>query len=418
MQAGTFLARQAAQVGASSLRPGRVICVQLGAREDYAVARALWKRRALSLLLTDAWMPCAGLLRRALPTLAGRSHRDLAGAPVVSETLAAVSRETWLRLRGVSGWPKMTAKNRWFQQMAVRRLGRLGIGEEDATVFAYSYAARDVHAHARRRGWRTILGQIDAGPVEDEIVIEERQRYPDLAPDWASPPAPYWEAWRDEVALADCIVVNSEWSRGLLSAAGVPAERLEVIPLAYDPPPEAAGFRRRYPRRFDSTRPLRVLFLGQVNVRKGAARILEAARLLRDAPVEFHFVGPMQISPQARLAHEAPVIWHGPVPRSRVHRHYRDADVFLLPTLSDGFGLTQLEARAWRLPLIVSNRCAGVVEDGVSGLIVEPPSADTIAAAIERCLDAPGWLQSAADAIAPGERFGLDALGDALARIL
>ena len=41
---------------------------------------------------------------------------------------------------------------------------------------------------------------------------------------------------------------------------------------------------------------MRVLFLGLINLRKGVARLLEAARMLRDEPVEFWMVGPAEIA--------------------------------------------------------------------------------------------------------------------------
>jgi glycosyltransferase involved in cell wall biosynthesis len=309
------------------------------------------------------------------------------------------------------------ARNRWFQDMAVRRLVRLGIDDANTTVFAYSYAAGKIFAYARRRGWRTVLGQIDPGPVEERIVAEEREKYPKLAPNWAPAPEAYWQAWRGEVELADRIVVNSDWSRRALLTEGVPADRIDTIPLAYESPPEAIAFRRSYPLQFNATRPLRVLFLGQVNLRKGVGSLLDAARLLTDAPVEFRFVGPMQITPPNDLASNPRVVWHGPAARSDVHRHYQNADILMFPTLSDGFGLTQLEARAWRLPLIVTRCCGSVVEDGVTGIIVQPDDPKAIAEAIQRCIDTPGWLQSAADAIAPGEHHSIDRLGELLAAV-
>ena len=301
--------------------------------------------------------------------------------------------------------------------MAVHRLDQLGIADGDATIFAYSYAARKILAYARRRGWRTVLGQIDPGPVEERVVAGECQRYPGLAPDWMPPPEAYWKEWREEIALADRIVVNSDWSRQALLAEGVPADRVDIIPLAYEPPAEAVGFHRRYPRQFNSERPLRVLFLGQVNLRKGMGPLLDAVRLLKRSPVEFRFIGPLQITSPEDLASDARVIWHGTAARSDVHKHYRDADIFVLPTLSDGFGLTQLEARAWRLPLVVTRRLGPVVEDGITGIVVEPGDPNAIAVAIQRCVDAPSWLQSAADAIAPGERYDIDRLGESLAAI-
>ena len=399
------------------LRAQRFICLQIGARENYAVARALHRRGALAVLITDIWAAHAGPMKLLSRDLADRGHDDLAGAPVISGNFGAISREGWASVRGSDGWPRVMARNRWFQDMAVRRLDRLGIGDEDVTIFAYSYAARKIFAYARRRGWRTVLGQIDPGPVEERIVAEEHQGHPNLAPKWAPAPEAYWQAWREEVALADRIVVNSDWSRQALVAEGVPTERMDVIPLAYEPPREAVGFRRHYPPRFNATRPLRVLFLGQVNLRKGVGPLLDAARLLNEEPVEFHFVGPLQIAPPNDLASDPRVVWHGPAARSDVHLHYRNADILVFPTLSDGFGLTQLEARAWRLPIIVTRRCGAVIEDGVTGIVVEPGDPKAIAEAIQRCIDAPDWLQSAADAIAPGERHDIDRLGESLAAI-
>ena len=402
-------------------RAPRVVCLQIGARENYAIARALHRRGALAALVTDLWAGRAASLGdipgRLAQSVAARSHAELCEALVISANAAAMSREAWARIRGRRGWQRVMERNRWFQELAVDRLERLGMADGEATVFAYSYTARGIFRYARRRGWRTILGQIDPGPAEERLVAAECERVPRLAPGWAPAPQAYWRDWREELALADRIVVNSEWSRSALTSEGVAPGRVELIPLAHEPPPEARDFRRRYPRRFETGRPLRVLFLGQVNLRKGVGPLLEAARSLRDAPVQFHFVGPVQIAPPESPGREARLVWHGPVPRSEVHAHYRDADVFVLPTLSDGFGLTQLEARAWRLPLIVTERCGAVVQDGVTGLLVEPGDPDALARAIRRCLEDPGWLQSASDAVAPGERHGIDQLADSMMAI-
>ncbi|MCL5776860.1 glycosyltransferase family 4 protein [Limibaculum sp. FT325] len=284
-------------------------------------------------------------------------------------------------------------------------------------MFAYSYAADQIFEFARARGWRTILGQIDPGIFEEEIVEEEAKRYPELAAGWKRAPEAYWAGWRRELELADTIVVNSLWSASALRAEGVSADRLKVIPLAYDPPASSFGFRRSYPERFDKNRPLRVLFLGQVNLRKGLGPLLEAARALSEAPVEFHVVGPNQLSLSPSATNGGNIVWHGNVPRKAVDRFYRDADVMLFPTLSDGFGLTQLEARSWRLPILVTPRCGAVIEDGVSGIVMEAGNAREIVSAIKRSIDNPSWLQHASAAVAPGERQSLEDVAAALSLI-
>jgi glycosyltransferase involved in cell wall biosynthesis len=58
------------------------------------------------------------------------------------------------------------------------------------------------------------------------------------------------------------------------------------------------------------------------------------------------------------------------VTRSEAPQIYKEHDIFLFPTLSDGFGLTQVEAAAYGLPVISTDCCADVVHDGVSGFVV------------------------------------------------
>jgi glycosyltransferase involved in cell wall biosynthesis len=195
-----------------------------------------------------------------------------------------------------------------------------------------------------------------------------------------------------------------------------------VIPLAYEPGLGHARLaeprlQRRYPDRFTSERPLRVLFLGLINLRKGAARLLEAAKILRDEPVEFWMVGPVEISNASTVAEAGRVTWFGPATRKQATEFYRNADVFLLPTLSDGFAITQLESQAHGLPVISSKCCGGVVENGRNGIILEEPSATCIAAAIRDCTVNPDRLATLAAASQLADKFTLQALAQRLEQL-
>ncbi|MGE5213972.1 MAG: glycosyltransferase family 4 protein, partial [Nitrospirota bacterium] len=204
--------------------------------------------------------------------------------------------------------------------------------------------------------------------------------------------------------------------------SGVPRDKSTVIPLAYETQSVERGHPettrpRQYPARFTQERPMRVLFLGQVNLRKGVARLLEAAEILRDAPVEFWMVGPVQIPNAETLAKDARVKWLGPVTRNQVAENYRAADVFILPTLSDGFAITQLEAQAYGLPIISSRFCGGVVESGRNGMILEEPNAASIVSAIRDCIANPSRLQQfAAESRLPDE-LKIDALSQRLQKL-
>ena len=73
----------------------------------------------------------------------------------------------------------------------------------------------------------------------------------------------------------------------------------------------------------------------------------------------------------------------GAVGRSAAAACHRFSDVFVLPALSDGFAITQLEAMARRLPVITTPNCGQVVADGEDGLIVPAGDSVALAAAIE-----------------------------------
>jgi glycosyltransferase involved in cell wall biosynthesis len=299
--------------------------------------------------------------------------------------------ELWQRLlQEREGWNLLLARNRWFQKQAVRALHRYDLLADRPVVFAYSYAARDIFRAARAAGCTTILGQIDPAIAEENIVAEAVARHQGLAPRWQRAPAVYWQRWREECALADHVIVNSEWSRRGLVSAGIAADKLRVVPLAYDSATPAPA-RTRAPR-FDAARPLRLLFLGSFILRKGAAELLEAARLLRDAPVEFHIVGGSDLTIAEPDRANPKLILHGSVPRDGVDAWFNAADVFILPTLSDGFGMTMLEAQSHGLPVIASRNCGNVVRDGIDGLLLERVAGQDIAASIKYYCENPALL--------------------------
>ncbi len=392
------------------------ICCQLGAREHYAIPRALYQTGQLAHLITDAWvLPQPVLNRLPIPVLTNlrdRFHADLTQASVHASTGSLIRFELTQRLQKTSGWERIILRNHWFQKQAVQVLDaiapQLSTLNSPPTLFAYSYAALELFRYAKTRGWRTILGQIDPGPVEETLVLEEHARHPTYQSSWQPAPPEYWTNWQQECSLADRILVNSPWSSQALQQGGIPAKKIDIIPLAYEPPKQAHDFVRTYPQAFSAERPLRVLFLGQVILRKGIAALLEAAKLLRDQPIEFWVVGSQGIdrleSAQGQLR------WLGSVPRSTTAQYYQLADVFLFPTISDGFGLTQLEAQAWQLPIIASGFCGAVVKDQVNGLILKAVSGDAIAQALQLCLNNPRQLEAFARATPDSCCFSLSQL--------
>ncbi len=414
------------------------VCCQLGAREHYAIPRALFRIGMFGCLVTDAWVPPSSLLAKCCghsSKFRHRFHSELRDARVKAFNSSLLIFEMLARARKSKGWPKILARNRWFQRKivsflrsqvssinSVKERGSHGALRSQLVLCSYSYTALEPFRYAKANGWKTLLVQIDPGPDEERIVAEETAREAELAGEWHPAPPEYWAFWREECKLADRIVVNSEWSREGLIRGGVPAEKISIISLAYEGAEirnqkSEVGGARVYPKRFTADRPLRVLFLGLINLRKGVARLLEAARVLRDEPVEFWMVGPVEITDATKVTDAGRVKWFGAVTRNQATEFYRDADVFILPTLSDGFAITQLEAQAHGLPVIASKNCGKVVENGVNGIILDEPSAACITQALRDCIASPDWLEKLASASGVRDKFTIEALANQLQRL-
>src|SRR4029453_17713078 len=108
----------------SAIRTNRMkwLCCQLGAREHYAIPRALFRLGMLEYLLTDAWVRPSSFLAKVCgrgSKLGERFHNELRDARVNELNSSFILFEMLARARGLSGWTKIVACNRWFQRNVV-----------------------------------------------------------------------------------------------------------------------------------------------------------------------------------------------------------------------------------------------------------------------------------------------------------
>ena len=388
------------------------ICCQVGAREHYAIPRALAAAGHEVKLLTDVWAsPSANLW---MPERwKQRKHPEISSDRVVSWNLDALRIRAYASVRRLSFWERVLLEDQWFQRRAAKWLHRhVPHMVQPPVVFAYSYAAREIFETAKELGCMTVLGQIDPGPVEMRLVQSLETKYGFTDCEW--PHESYWNGWRQECRLADRVVVNSDWSREALIKEGMNSALIDVIPLAYEKPGDTSQSQVKTPSDFSRTRPLRVLFLGQINLRKGIKELAEAIKLLYSEPVEWTFVGSgnAQLVSELQTLPQAVVV--GAIARNDVARFYQKADIFILPTHSDGFAITQLEAASYGLPVIASPYCGKVVIDGKNGLLLPEVSEVAIAAAVKRLLEKPEILTEMRSAQEKVSRLSIRQLGERL----
>jgi len=172
------------------------------------------------------------------------------------------------------------------------------------------------------------------------------------------------------------VLVNSQWSAEALVRQGVAGKKIAIVPLALDLPPVTAREQTR------PEGPLKVLWLGSVILRKGIQYLAEAARLLGGTQIEFLIAGPIGISQKALRSFPPNMKLIGRITRDQIPALCSRAHVFVLPTLSDGFAITQLEAMAHGLPVVTTANCGQVVTSGMDGMIVPPRDSRALADAL------------------------------------
>jgi glycosyltransferase involved in cell wall biosynthesis len=385
---------------------------QLSAREGYAAGRAFAAAGRLRRLYTEAWCRYgASLLRHgpaACRAFAGRFQADIPPERVTAFTGRVVGGKLWraagITARATSEFEEFLRVGAWFDDLVARRLRRQKLQPSVDAFFAFDTGCLECLRLVVAAGAVALVDQIDPARVEYDIVRDEAAKWPgwELVP--LNPPDAYFDRLAAEWDAASGVVVNSRWAADALVRQGVAREKLHVVPLAYES--RAVGASPRNP----SGRPLVVLWLGNVILRKGIQYLIEAARQLTDRAIRFVVAGPVGITPHAVATAPANVEFRGRVTRDRATREYLAADVFVLPTLSDGFALTQLEAMAHGLPVIATSNCGAVVDHGRDGLIVPAGDARLLAEAVAALDDDRGRVAAMGEAaLAKSRQFSLAA---------
>jgi glycosyltransferase involved in cell wall biosynthesis len=190
----------------------------------------------------------------------------------------------------------------------------------------------------------------------------------------------------EELRLADRIFVASTFTAKTLKEYPGNLAQIEIIPYGFPPVGET--------KKYNSNKPLKVLFVGGLSQRKGIAYLFEAADRLGSA-VELTVVGHKPVEDCLPLnaaldKHQ----WIPSLPHGDILKLMREQDVLVFPSLFEGFGLVITEAMSQGTPVITTDRTAGpdLIEHGKNGWIIEAGSTEAIIEVLEDLLHNPGQI--------------------------
>jgi glycosyltransferase involved in cell wall biosynthesis len=211
----------------------------------------------------------------------------------------------------------------------------------------------------------------------------------------AAEAAAFQQSERAALACARHVVVTSRATARLLAADyDVPAERMSVVEPGTD--------RNEVPPR-TSGQVVALLAVGAVVPRKGYDVLVAALAQLKNVPWRLVIAGDCARSPEAARQLEAAiarsglaerVTMVGAVASDRLAALYAAADLFVLPSRFEGYGMAYAEAIAHGVPVVGTT--AGAIPETVpadAGVLVPPDDIDALAGALRRLIERPDERQ-------------------------
>jgi glycosyltransferase involved in cell wall biosynthesis len=192
----------------------------------------------------------------------------------------------------------------------------------------------------------------------------------------------------EEALTCDYLLAGSQFVADSFARHGFPATKIQVIPygvdLRYFSPLTEADRQRK--ARDSQGRKFRVICVAQIAPRKGHIYLLEAWKQLKLPEAELLLIGRVSDSMRPVLAGYKGWFTHIPhVPNHSLREHYCTSDVFVLPSIEDGFAYVCAEAMGCGLPVIatMNTGAAELLDPGINGFKVPIRSAAAIAEKIE-----------------------------------
>jgi glycosyltransferase involved in cell wall biosynthesis len=267
----------------------------------------------------------------------------------------------------------------------LRRLALFFVALIRIAVWSLSGRGRIVHIHVTVRGssYRKSICVLLAKALRRRVVLQVHSGAREVAEFRGRLSRPALLLIRTAFDAADVVLaVSAASAEALRDAYGL--EAVEVIP---NPAPSVTPFERET----DPDRPPLVAYLGGfANPIKGGAVLIDAIVVaLNAAPgLRFALAGPGDppAAAAALFAAEPGVTWEGWLGAGEKEQLLRRAEIFVIPSLSEGLPMALLEAISYRLA-VVATAVGGipeVVESGREALLVDPGDAGQLAAALSR----------------------------------
>lgn len=231
---------------------------------------------------------------------------------------------------------------------------------------------------AQRLGAITVLERGSSHIVTQTQLIKDEYRRNPLGKSFEGTHQRVIDQELREYDLADYISVPSTFVKRTFIERGFPEEKIIQNPYGVS----LTHFRPG--QKLDNI--FRVIYVGQMSLRKGVHYLIEAFKSLSFVDVELVLIGGMTAEIKPLLEDQHPKIKYlGIKPQKELSRFYQQASVFAICSIEEGMAMVQAQAMACGLPVICTTNTGGedLIRDGRDGFVLPIRSADAIREKLE-----------------------------------
>lgn len=209
------------------------------------------------------------------------------------------------------------------------------------------------------------------------------------------------------LSFADLIITSSKYSKSEIVSVGINPELVHVLSPGLDRDKfnilSSFGCDRE-----DSKTNQKILCVGNYVPRKGIIHLIEAFSQINRHNFTLHLVGNRKKNSSyynqlkkavEKLKLTECVVFHDGSNQENIKQLYASADIFVLPSFKETFGIVFLEAMHYGLPIITTNVSAmpELIEEGKNGFLVPPGDSQALAKAISKLIENPDLIEKMAE---------------------
>lgn len=339
----------------------KYIVVHSGSRDQYKLAESLYKHGKLGFLVTDDI-----LFRKEYKNLFPHEYIKISPMGLFFRCILQVFK-SWEWLHPIK------------DHFLGRTAGKLS-KKHSMQLMALSEYAYHAYQYSDVRP-RVVFQFHPHAYSNKEIFLEEAERHPETASNLRLEKECFVsdkklkESW-DEIKMTDYFIVASSFTKQTLVENGAQEDKIFIAPYGIDT--------TKYPyKKREVPKTVNFVFVGSYTERKGIYYLLTAASRLEKEGYKFNLnmTGRAKFNPEMIAKYGLKNIKvHHDLSYGELIDLLHFSDVFVFPSLCEGFAFVIIEAMSTGLPIISTTRTAGrdIVREGIDGFTISPSSVDEL----------------------------------------